>query len=135
MWVVRVTSGSWFGLKIQHSSLIETESLATAGFARERKMSVLEREECFRDAKGCFRWWSDKSRPVVRGEEWGKERGGKERKKEEVWSLIQNKSQIAPATRLNVLLYQKNFIVLKKNLKDTWRNAYFKMERYKMDRW
>ena len=72
---------------------------------------------------------------MVRGEEWGKERGGKERKKEEVWSLIQNKSQIAPATRLNVLLYQKKFIVLKKNLKDTWRNAYFKMERYKMDRW
>jgi hypothetical protein len=72
---------------------------------------------------------------VVRGEEWGKERGGKERKKEEVWSLIRNKSQIAPATRLNVFLYQNFFIVLKKNLKDTWRNAYFKMERYKMDRW
>jgi hypothetical protein len=53
---------------------------------------------------------------VVRGEEWGKERGGKERKKEEVWSLIRNKSQIAPATRLNVFLYQKNFIVLKKKL-------------------
>jgi hypothetical protein len=72
---------------------------------------------------------------VVRGEEWGKERGGKERKKEEVWSLIRNKSQIAPATRLNVFLYQIFFIVLKKNLKDTWRNAYFRMERYKMDRW
>jgi hypothetical protein len=72
---------------------------------------------------------------VVRGEEWGKERGGKERKKEEVWSLIRNKSQIAPATRLNVFLYQNFFIVLKKNLKDTWRNAYFRMERYKMDRW
>jgi hypothetical protein len=89
--------------------------LATTGFARERKMSVLEREECFRDAKGCFRWWRDKSRPMVRGEEWGKERGGKERKKEEVWSLIRNKSQIASATHL--MCYVINFfIVLKKKL-------------------
>jgi hypothetical protein len=40
MWVVSATSGGWFGQKIQHLLLIEIESLAATGFARERERQL-----------------------------------------------------------------------------------------------
>jgi len=43
MQVMRVISGEWFSWKIQHPLLVERESVAAAGRARER-----ERNECFR---------------------------------------------------------------------------------------
>ena len=47
--MVRVIGGSWFGWKIEHLQLVDKENLVAMGFAREREMSVLERErdECF----------------------------------------------------------------------------------------
>ena len=49
-----------FGRKIQQSLLVERESMAATSKARERErereISVFEREECFRAARGCF-WW------------------------------------------------------------------------------
>lgn len=61
---------------------------------------------------------------MVRREGWGRERGDNERKKEDVWSLIRNKSQMTFAINLSMLVFQiflqlcyftNFFIMLKKN--------------------
>ena len=77
--------------------LKERESLATTVFGKdkERKMSVLEREWCFKAIRGCFWLWRDIYWPMMRGGGRGgagEKEGGKERKKR---YLVYNSKRVA----------------------------------------
>ena len=61
--------------------LVDNESLDVTSFTRERKMSVLEGEECLKMLRGVF-YGGERSRSMVREKEWGREK--KEKKKKNV---------------------------------------------------